>query len=308
MIPTLRNAFTRLALVLLVLGFWTDVRAQEAAPQDEDEEYADDMAREHQSDTTAASPMVQEPMIPVTAEEVQYGTIEGEFANGYLAAPANPDSVVEAMGTSGAALPGVIMVHEWWGLNDNVRAMARRLAGEGYRVLAVDLYGGEVASTPAEARQLVGLAMDHPDRITQNTEAAYAYLTEEMGAPSVAVMGWCFGGGVSLQTALALPQEIDGAIIYYGRVEGVDRDGLAKLEMPILGLFGGEDQGIPVEGVRQFEETLDELSKDAEIVVYEDAGHAFANPTGQNYVPDAAEDAWEKTITFLRETLYDGEE
>ena len=303
--PARRNALTCLALVLLVLGFWTDVRAQDTTQQNSDEEYADDMAREHGSDTTAASPMVQEPMIPVTAEEVRYGTIEGEFAEGYLAAPANPDSVAEAMGTSGAALPGVIMVHEWWGLNDNVRAMARRLAGEGYRVLAVDLYGGEVASTPAEARQLVGLAMDHPDRITQNTQAAYAYLTEEMGAPSVAVMGWCFGGGVSLQTALALPQELDGAIIYYGRVEGTDQDQLAELEMPILGLFGGEDQGIPVEGVRQFEQTLDELGKDAEIVIYEDAGHAFANPTGQNYVPDAAEDAWEKTTTFLRETLYE---
>ena len=203
---TLRNVLSRFALVLLVLGFWTDVRAQDTTQQNGDEEYADNMVREHQSDTTAASPMVQEPMIPVTAEEVQYGTIEGEFVNGYLAAPANPDSVAEEMGTSGAALPGVIMVHEWWGLNDNVRAMARRLAGEGYRVLAVDLYGGEVASTPAEARQLVGLAMDNSNRITQNTQAAYAYLTEEMEATSVAVMGWCFGGGVSLQTALALPK------------------------------------------------------------------------------------------------------
>ena len=307
MTAMLRNAFTRLALLLLVLGLWADVRAQDTTQQNSDEEYADDMAREHQSDTTAASPMVQEPTIPVTAEEVQYGTIEGEFAEGYLTEPANPDSVAEAMGTSGMALPGVIMVHEWWGLNDNVRAMARRLAGEGYRVLAVDLYGGEVASTPAEARQLVGLAMDNPNRIAQNTQAAYAYLTEEMGATSVAVMGWCFGGGVSLQTALALPQELDGVIIYYGRVEGTDQDQLATLEMPILGLFGGADQGIPVEGVRQFEQTLDELGKDAEIVIYEDAGHAFANPTGQNYISDAAEDAWEKTTAFLRETLYEGD-
>ena len=305
--PTLKKALGCLTLALMLAGFSADVRAQETAPQDGDEQYADDMAREHQSDTTSASPMVQEPIIPVTAEEVRYGTIDGEFVEGYLAAPANPDSVAAVMGTSGQALPGVIMVHEWWGLNDNVRAMARRLAGEGYRVLAVDLYGGEVASTPAEARQLVGLAMDHADRITKNTSAAYAYLTNEAGAPAVAVMGWCFGGGVSLQTVLALPQELDGAIIYYGRVEGTPRDRLAELDVPILGLFGGEDQGIPVEGVRQFEETLAELGKDAEIIVYEDAGHAFANPTGQNYVPDAAEDAWERTTAFLRENLYGGD-
>lgn len=293
------------AAVLLAASLCADVRAQDSTQRD----YADRMLEEHQDDTTTASPMAQEPRIPVTAEEVQYGTVDGETVQGYLAAPANPDSVTEAMGMApGSALPAVILIHEWWGLNDNVRTMARRLAGEGYRVLAVDLYGGEVASTPAEARQLVSLARDHPDRLTQNTEAAYDYLSSEQNAPEVAVMGWCFGGGMALQTALALPEQLDGAIIYYGRVEGTSRDQLAALEMPILGLFGGEDQGIPAQGVRQFEETLSELGKDAEIHIYEDAGHAFANPTGQNYVASAAEDAWEKTTAFLRENLYDGGE
>ena len=287
---------------LLTTSPCTDVLAQDST------DHADRMMEQHRDDTTTASPMAQEPEIPVTAEDVQYGTVGGEFVEGYLAAPASPDSVAEAMGrTSGEALPAVILIHEWWGLNDNVRTMARRLAGEGYRVLAVDLYGGEVASTPAEARQLMSLATDEPDRLTQNTEAAYDYLTSEHDAPRVAAMGWCFGGGMALQTALALPEKLDGAVIYYGRVGNADREELAQLQMPLLGLFGGEDEGIPVADVRQFEATLEELGKDAEIHVYEGAGHAFANPTGQNYVADAAEDAWEETTAFLRETLYGGD-
>lgn len=292
-------AFT-FATIILLAGLCTDVHAQE-----NQDDYADRMEQEHRADTTVASPMAQEPAIPVTAEEVQYGVLGGEILQGYLAAPAYPDSVAEARGGRGGALPAVILIHEWWGLNDNVRTVARRLAGEGYRVLAVDLYGGEVASTPAEARQLVGLARDDPGRITQNTRAAYAYLTSEWDAPGVAAMGWCFGGGVTLQTALAIPEKLDAAVIYYGHVEDAERERLARLQMPILGLFGAEDQGIPVEGVRRFEATLEDLGKSAEIHVYEGAGHAFANPTGQNYATDTAEDAWEKTTTFLREHLYD---
>ena len=279
---------------LLALGPYTDVLAQDST------DHADRMMEQHRDDTTTASPVAQEPDIPVTAEDVRYGTVGGEFVEGYLAAPTSPDSVAEA-------LPAVILIHEWWGLNDNVRTMARRLAGEGYRVLAVDLYGGEVASTPAEARQLMSLATDEPDRLMQNTEAAYDYLTSEHDAPRVAAMGWCFGGGMVLQTALALPEKLDGAVIYYGRVGNASQEQLAQLQMPIIGLFGGEDEGIPVADVRQFEATLEELGKDAEIHVYEGAGHAFANPTGQNYVADAAEDAWEETTSFLRETLYGGD-
>ena len=116
------------------------------------------------------------------------------------------------------------------------------------------------------------------------------------------VIGWCFGGGWSFRTALALPDAIDAAVIYYGEPV-TDRDRLDALEMPILGLFGGADQGIPVARVREMEAALDALGKDATIVVYDGANHAFANPSGRRYDAEAAEDAWTRTTAFLAEHL-----
>lgn len=269
-------------------------------------DYADRMAAEHADDTTAASPMVQEPDVPVTTETVTYATLDGADVTGYYAEPVAADSIARARGLeASASLPGVIVIHEWWGLNDNIRAMTRRLAGQGYRALAVDLYGGQSADAPDQARQLMQQAMDQPEQNRDNLRAAYEMLAEG-GQTPVGVIGWCFGGGMSLQAALAMPDQIDATVIYYGHVGDVEREALETLEMPILGLFGGQDQGIPVEGVRTFEQTLDELGKEAQIQIYDDAGHAFANPTGDNYVASAAQDAWQRTTAFLDAHLYPG--
>ena len=231
-----------------------------------------------------------EPKVPVATENVEYVSIDGESIEGYYAAPESMDT----------PLPGIIAIHEWWGLNDNIEAMARRLAGEGYQVLAVDLYNGQVADTPQQAQELVKEVADNPFAAEANISKAYNYLTEEKQATSIASIGWCFGGSWSLETALLFPQELDGAVIYYGgQVGEKTAEDLSVLEMPILGIFGAEDSSIPLETVEELESTLEELGKPAEIIVYEDAGHAFANPSGQNYVPEAAEDAWTKTTEFL---------
>jgi carboxymethylenebutenolidase len=199
-------------------------------------------------------------------------------------------------------LPGLIVIQEWWGLNDNIRAMADRLAGEGYLALAVDLYGGEVAEDRDKAMQLMQAAMNESAALEENLRQAYAYLEEEAGAPRIGTIGWCFGGGWSLNTALLLPDKVDATVIYYGRLV-TDREALAKLGMPILGVFGAEDQGIPVESVKEFEAALDSLGKEAQIRIYEGADHAFANPSGTRYQPEAAADAWEKTIAFFNQHL-----
>ena len=235
-----------------------------------------------------------EPKVPVVTEKVEYVTIDGESVEGYYAAPEDMDS----------PLPGILAIHEWWGLNENIEAMARRLAGEGYQVLAVDLYNGQVADTPQQAQQLIKQVGDNQFAAEANISKAYNYLTEEKQATSMASIGWCFGGSWSLETALLFPQELDAAVIYYGgQVGEKTAEDLSVLEMPILGIFGEEDSSIPLETVEQLESTLEELGKTAEIIVYEDAGHAFANPSGQNYVPEAAEDAWAKTTEFLNEYL-----
>ncbi len=255
------------------------------------DDYAERMAEEHADDAPVASPAAAaEPAAEVATERVVYaGEGEGEV-RGFLARPA---------GAEGA--PGMIVIHEWWGLNENIESMARQLAGEGYLALAVDLYGGQVAADRDGARALMTAAMDDRARLEENLRQAYRYL-EEQGAAKVGSIGWCFGGGWSLETALLLPGELDAAVVYYGRVV-TDRERLAALTTPVLGHFGSEDGGIPIDGVREFESLLQELGKDARIHVYDGADHAFANPSGTRYHAEAAEQAWARTLAFLEETL-----
>ncbi|PWB77616.1 MAG: carboxymethylenebutenolidase [Holophagae bacterium] len=263
---------------------------------DEQREYAERMAKEHAHDAPVANPASQTaPGAEVEASDVQYATIDGRPVTGYLARPTAAEG----------PLPGLIVIHEWWGLNDNIRAMARRLAGEGYAALAVDLYGGEVASDPDAALELMTAANEHPAAAEDNLRQAYAYLADQLGAPAVGSIGWCFGGGWSLGTALLLPDRLDAAVIYYGHLV-TDPQRLATLEMPILGLFGEQDQGIPLASVRAFEAALRGLGKEAKIVVYPGADHAFANPSGRNYQPEAAEQAWLETVAFLERALKHG--
>lgn len=263
------------------------------APTDSQKAHDERMAAEHKDDAPEPSPaVVAEPAAPVVASEVVYATVDGREVTGYLARPENAEG----------DLPGILVIHEWWGLNDNIRAMTRQLAGEGYLALAVDLYGGESAGDPEGARALMGQVRDNPEPARENLRQAHAYLRDELGATRIGTIGWCFGGGWSLNAALLLPGEIDATVIYYGHLV-TDRDELAAITAPVLGIFGAEDGGIPVERVREFESVLHDLGKDARIHVYEGADHAFANPSGTRYQAEAAADAWAKTLAFFTETL-----
>ncbi len=258
--------------------------------------YQQRVAEEHRGDRPVPGFAREEdaPRVEVTAERVQYATVGGRPVTGYLAVPAGAEKRPDEH------LPGLIVIHEWWGLNENIETMARMFARQGYEALAVDLYGGQVADRPERARELVGSVDEAAAR--DNLEQAEAYLREKLGAPKVGVIGWCFGGGWSLETALALPDRIDAAVVYYGRLT-TDRDRLAKLDMPILAFFGAEDSSIPQQQIQAFERTLRDLGKDVQVKVYENAGHAFANPSGERYRPEAAKDAWEKTLAFLSDHL-----
>ncbi len=257
--------------------------------------HTDRMAAEHHGDHPAAGAAADAPAGlaepaaegGVEAKRVIYGTVDGREITGYLARPAG----------AGTGLPAVIVIHEWWGLNDNVETMARMLAHEGYAALAVDLYGGEKADSPEGARALMQKTLDDMEPAKANLRAAHGYLSGQLGAPSTGVIGWCFGGGWSLQTALLIP-DLDAAVMYYGRVV-TDPEELKALDTPLLGIFGADDQGIPVDDVRKMEAALEVLGKDVAIHVYEGAGHAFANPSGTRYQAEAAKDAWEKTTAFF---------
>lgn len=260
-----------------------------------DEVYLEAMAAEHRGDAPRASPAARASVTaPIDAGAVVYANVEGLDVRGFLARPQR------AAGEPSP--PGVLVIHEWWGLNDNIRSMARQLAAEGYAALAVDLYGGRVAEEPALARELMQAAQSRPVAMQANLRQAHAYLVDRVGAPRTGSIGWCFGGGVSLEAALLLPGELDAAVVYYGRVV-TDRKRLERLDAPVLGLFGGADRGIPVESVRAFEAALRELGKTAEIHIYPGAQHAFANPSGSRYDAAAAEDAWARTLAFLARIL-----
>ena len=197
--------------------------------------------------------------------------------------------------------PAVVMIHEWWGLNDQIKRQADTLAKEGYVVLAVDLFKGQVAKTPDEARAQVQ-ALDQAEA-TANLKGAVAYLRDrpDVRDDKVASLGWCFGGAQSLRLAQA-QHDLAAAVIYYGQVTS-DANALKGLP-PILGIFGEADASIPMDQVRGFDQALTQAGVPHEIHTYPGAPHAFANPTNTAaYRPEAAADAWAKTLAFLRARL-----
>lgn len=258
-----------------------------------DYQYLLAMAAMHMDDKPVASPATYpQPAQPIRHREVVYATVNGQPVRGYLAEPLH----------ASRALPGIIVIHEWWGLNDNIRSMADQLAGEGYAALAVDLYHGQSATTSTQAMTLMQGVMGDKAAAGSNLRQAYGYLYSTEHAPRVGVIGWCFGGGWSLQTALMLPERINAAVMYYG--EPVDNVAeLAKLKMPLIGFFGEQDKGITKADVKAFQTALNEAHVRAEIHEYPGAGHAFANPSGENYRAAAAADAWKRTLAFFARYL-----
>ena len=234
-----------------------------------------------------------------------------ENANGYLVYPISTTTLSSVESNISAninnnALPAVVMIHEWWGLNENIKNMAENLAKEGYVVLAVDLYNGQVANTTESAQNLVSKVRENPSESINNLQHAVRYLTslENVNSSKIASLGWCFGGGQSLQLALNTEPEypLAATIIYYGNLVS-DPESLSKIKWPVLGIFGDQDKSISVDSVKQFEAALNENGITNEIYIYKGVGHAFANPSGDNYAQQETQDAWQKTVSFLKEYL-----
>jgi carboxymethylenebutenolidase len=215
-----------------------------------------------------------------------------------VSVPVGPGKVLNgALGLPAAAkAPALIIVHEWWGLNDQIKAVAAELAQKGYLVLAVDLLG-KVATDAETARTLVQ-QMD-VQATTAGLAAAVAWLRgHERSTGKVATMGWCFGGGWALNTALATP--VDATVVYYGNVKKTPEQ-LKALRGPVLGHFGTLDKSINGEMVMAFEKAMKDAGKGDSLTVYwYEADHAFANPSGARYDADDAALAWERTLFFLK--------
>jgi len=199
-------------------------------------------------------------------------------------------------------LPGIVVIHEWWGLNDWVKEQAAKLSDEGYVTLAIDLYRGKVATTPDEAHELMRGVPE--DRAARDLHAAVDFLKSQadVNKDRIASIGWCMGGGYSLDVALQEPT-LTAAVINYGHLAS-DPESLKKIHASILGLFGGQDRGIPPEDVKKFEQALKQQGKRVDVTIYANAGHAFENPNNKTgYRADDAADAWKRTVEFLAGAL-----
>ncbi|HEX5137654.1 MAG TPA: dienelactone hydrolase family protein [Planctomycetota bacterium] len=196
--------------------------------------------------------------------------------------------------------PGVIVIHEWWGLNGHIQHWADRLAADGYAALAVDLYGGQVAENRDDAMRFMK-AVDG-EKALGVLKRAHTFLKDDASvkAEKRGCIGWCFGGGWSLRTAIAVP-DLDAAVMYYGQPV-LDLAELKKIRAPLLGIFANRDGSITPEQVDAFEKALASAGVKHKILRY-DADHAFANPSGARYDEKAAAAAWAEARAFLAERL-----
>jgi carboxymethylenebutenolidase len=198
--------------------------------------------------------------------------------------------------------PALIVIHEWWGLNDWIKQEAAHYASQGYVTLAVDLYRGKIAATPDLAHELMrGLPQDQGVR---DLTAAVHYLhgRSDVRRDRIGAVGWCMGGGYALQLAIASPA-LRAVAINYGAL-ATDKADLAKIHAAVLGNFGGRDQGIPPEAVHAFQAAMQSLGKPVDAKIYPDAGHAFENPNNATgYRPADAADALARLDRFFAEQL-----
>jgi len=198
--------------------------------------------------------------------------------------------------------PALILIHEWWGLNEQIKGEARKFAEQGFVALAPDLYHGSVTGDPSMAHELMrGLPQD---RGVRDLKAAFAFLAAraEVTKEKIGSVGWCMGGGFSLQLAINEPN-LAACVVNYGAMPTSAED-IQKIQAPVLGNFGAEDRGIKPQVVEAFDKAMKAVGKSADLKVYPGAGHGFQNATNKlGYHQNAAEDAWRRTLAFLNKAL-----
>jgi carboxymethylenebutenolidase len=231
--------------------------------------------------------------IVLRGEMVTYPGPGGQTLSGYYTQPENLDKA-----------PGVIVIQEWWGLNDQIKGVADRLAAAGYTALAPDLYHGTVTTEPDEARKQV-MALDQAAAVKEITAAGdYLLSRPDVAGPKVGVMGFCMGGMLALRTALSADNA--GAIVaFYGKPLTPDES--KQVKAPILGLYGSKDQSIPVADIQKMADALTAAGVANETKVYDGAQHAFFNEQRpDSYDATAAADAWERTLAWFKQHLNQG--
>ena len=198
--------------------------------------------------------------------------------------------------------PTLLLIHEWWGLNDQIKAVAVDYAKQGYVALAPNLYGVPPATTPAGAKKLMGAFMAKPKAGFEAVGACVNWLRgHARGTGKVGTVGWCFGGGWSLNASIAAP--VDATVIYYGHVIRPP-EMLKKLKGPVLGHFATRDKWINRDMVSKFEAGMKAAGKGGQLTTHwYEADHAFANPSSSRFDEAASKLAWNRTADFYKKHL-----
>ncbi|MCH7904389.1 MAG: dienelactone hydrolase family protein [Armatimonadetes bacterium] len=230
---------------------------------------------------------------PTDGVMVSYSATDGSKASGFWVKPSGEDKAC------------IIMVHEWWGLNDHIKETAEKLSAEtGYGVLAIDLYRGKVATDGGEANQYMnGVKEDQAQAVVAGAVKAVKH-GELYEASAVGTVGYCFGGGWSHKTAIAGGEDVDACVVYYGMPD-TRASSLKRLQAPVLMIWPTKDAWINASVVASFKSAMKAAGKQLTVESY-DADHAFANPSSARYNEEAASDAWRKTIAFYKEHLGGG--
>lgn len=199
--------------------------------------------------------------------------------------------------------PGVVVIQEWWGVDDHIKSVVELMARHGFAALAPDLYHGEVAEEPNEARKLaMALIMS---QAIQDVQGAADYLTnmDIVQPKKVGVMGFCMGGRIAMQMSWDGQENIGAVASFYGGGLNPTDAQFEAVKVPVLSLYGDQDGGIPIASIREWEAKFKTFNKINETVIYEGAPHAFFNDTRSSYRPEAAKDALARLLVWFERYL-----
>jgi len=221
-------------------------------------------------------------------EIVQVRRPDGSTCPAYLSTEKLPPSA-----------PGLVVIQEWWGVDEHIKDLTARFAGQGFAALAPDLYRGKVAKEPSEAQKLV--MQVQMDQAMKDIQGAVDYLIgQDYVAPKKAgIVGFCYGGGIAMRMSY-LGKNVGAVVVFYGAGVDPSDDDLKNVSAPLLGLYGGKDTGITQEHVEAMRKAIAASGKKAEIVIYPDVGHAFNADYRPSYNKEAAEDGWKRMLAFFK--------